>query len=72
MISTHKMSEVCDCETCLKLDSLWGDPLLTPWEYQFIGNVSRYGWFANYSKKQLTKLDQVWYKILRLRGIALK
>ena len=51
------------------IDCLWGDPLLNNWETNFIGNLSGYGWIADYTKKQISKLHQIWHKILRKRGI---
>ena len=69
MSSPHKIDELCSCQNCTKIDCLIGDPLLNQWERTFIGSLSRYGWIADYTDKQVAKLKQIWRKILRIRKI---
>lgn len=69
MSEPHITNKICRCENCQMIDCLWGDPLLNAWEADFVGNLSGYGWIANYTEKQIAKLRQIWRKILRLRKI---
>lgn len=69
MTESHLTNSVCTCKNCTIIDCLWGDPLLSSWEKSFIESLSRYGWIANYTDKQVAKLLQVWRKMLRLRKI---
>jgi len=49
---------------------LIGDPLLSKWEKNFIESLSRYGWIADYTKKQVVCLNKIWEKIHRVRKIV--
>lgn len=69
MSENHQTDSVCSCNNCTMIDCLWGDPLLNPWEKSFIESLTRYGWIADYTDKQVTTLRQVWRNIRRLRKI---
>ena len=70
MSKNHIIDKECSCKNCTKIDMLVGDPLLNPWERKFIRSLVDYGWTDDYTDRQVTKLNQVWRKIHRLRKIT--
>ena len=48
----HLITEGCDCEFCQMIDCMYGDPLLSDWEKEFVNSVCEYGWKFNYTVKQ--------------------
>ncbi len=58
----HIADKICSCEYCLKLDIMFGDPLLPQWEKDFIDSVARQGWQRDYSPKQKAVINKVFKK----------
>lgn len=55
----HVSDKVCSCHYCTCIDIVFGDPLLTPWERNFIDSVARQGWERDYSIKQKAVIDKI-------------
>jgi len=49
------------------IDIVFGDPLLSHWEWGFIESVCSYGWIADYTPKQKTVINRIYNKLKRLR-----
>ncbi len=58
----HLIDKVCSCMHCLMIDIMWGDPLLTPWEYNFVKSVASFGWRNEYSPKQKAVIQKIFRK----------
>lgn len=57
---THIADKICRCEYCLMIDVIYGDPLLSEWERNFIDSVARQGWHRDdYSEKQKAVIKRI-------------
>lgn len=65
--NSHEIDSPCSCIDCQRIDILWGDPLMTPWERRFVDNLSRWGWEHNYTTNQRAKLEQVFTRMKTIR-----
>lgn len=55
----HTADKVCSCPHCILIDVIFGDPLLTPWEREFINSVEELGWEHDYSPKQKAVIEKI-------------
>ncbi len=69
-MTMHISDKVCSCEYCTKIDIMYGDPLLTLWEKDFLESVADQGWQRDYSDKQKAVIDKVFKRLHSIRTAA--
>lgn len=66
-MSEHIIDEVCECEYCIMLDVMFGDPNMTKWERAFHKSMCEWGWRSEYTEKQKAKIKQTFNRLKNLR-----
>jgi hypothetical protein len=67
----HVVDAPCGCIDCQRLDVMWGDSRLTPWERGFVQSLCDWGWRAGYTERQRHVLAQVFARA-RVRWCAVR
>lgn len=58
----HLTDSICNCEYCQMIDVMYGDPLLSKWERDFIESVASFGWRKDYTPKQKAVIKKTFAK----------